>query len=199
MSMPEAERFVRDVEIFERRDRWRTLFSIVVAVLVWAVAVISSSVIVNRARREVQRLERRATQLRERNTKLQADKSQLQKLAGVIGTLPSVVKPKVYVQRVADVLDPQGRPIYDFILFLSVPEARRAEIRRVEYIINNPARLNRVARGGSAEASFAMAYRGNGCFNPVLVRVTPIRGDQFIIPFDECAAWAETGTVQGNS
>ena len=199
MYVPEAERFVRDVELFERRDRRRTLLSLVIAVIVWAVAVISSGVVVNHARREVRDLEHRAAQLRQQNNKLQVDKSQLQKLAGVVGTLPSVVKPKVYVQRVAGISDPQGRPIYDFILFLSVPEARRAEIQRVDYIINNPARLNPIARGGSAEASFAMAYRGNGCFKPVLVRVTPVRGNPFVIPFDECAAWAEAGTVQGNS
>lgn len=199
MSIPESDQFVRDVELFEKRDRRRTLFATGVAVIVWAAALTSSGIIVERARREVQILDSQAARLRREKADLQADKSRLQTLAGVVGSLQSVVKPKVYVQRVAGVLDPRGRPIFDFILFLSVPETRRSEIRHVEYVINHPERLNPVARGGSAEASFAAAYRGTGCFDPVIVRVTPVQGSQFTIPFNECAAWEEAGTVEGNT
>jgi hypothetical protein len=203
MSMQSAESFVRDVERFERRDHRRTIAAIGIAIVVWGAAVLSSSVVVMRARRELQSTEARNNalqtdnvHLQSRNELLRKDITRLSHLAGLDAALSAVVKPRVFVQSVAGRRDERGRPIYDFIMFLAVPESRRAEIARVEYIINNPEKLNKITRGGSVDIGYAGSYRGTGCFNPVLIRITTVNGKELIVPFDECAAWAEARTAQ---
>jgi len=188
----------------ERKARRRALMLTIIPIVAAAAWLLATFGV-------VRRLESRAAQLRSEShslekanaalliekQKLSADNQRLAALARLLnGPLPSVIQPKLYAQRVEEITDPHGNPVYDFILFLSVPEPRRGEIRSVEYIVNHPEKLNKVMRGGSSEASFAAAYRGTGCFIPVLIRVTPTNGAPFVISFDECAAWRTLGDAR---
>jgi hypothetical protein len=199
MANESASAFVQSVQEFTRRDRRRTIAFTVAAFVTWAAVLLASSVIINNAKKDLAKirsetllLQQTNQALKSNNTKLSADNTRLAALASLLnGPLSSVVEPRLYVQRVEGITDPRGKPVYDFILFLNVPEPRRSEIKAVEYIVNHPEKLNPVMHGGSAEASFAAAYRGTGCFVPVIVKVTPVRGNPFTTAFDECAAWAD--------
>lgn len=102
--------------------------------------------------------------------------------------LARVVKPRLSSHRL-DAKSEDGNPLYDFVLYVDVPSNRRDDILDVEYINNHPKRLEHVSVGRNPGNGFAVSYRGDGCFSPVLVRVIPKSGDPFVIPFDMCRAW----------
>jgi hypothetical protein len=120
----------------------------------------------------------------------QQNNALLEKLHASTAPLPQVVRPLLTVYPIKGVKDDAGNQLYDFTLSLYVPAGRADEVKRVNYIIHDPYRLEEDVASDNAAAAFARSYRGDGCFTPVFVKVTPRSGTAFTFPFDMCAEWA---------
>lgn len=100
--------------------------------------------------------------------------------------LITVVKP-----RATAVPSKTGRasvPLYDFSLWVDVPENRKSEIVSVEYEFNHPTFRQKTQQSSNAEDGFKVSYSGWGCLRSVLVRIHLRQGGVQTIDFDMCEA-----------
>lgn len=100
--------------------------------------------------------------------------------------LIAVVKP-----RASAVRSNTGRtttPLYNFSLWLDVPDNRRGEIGSVEYEFNHPTFRQKTQESFDPGNGFRVGYNGWGCLRSVLVKIHLKQGGVQTIDFDMCEA-----------
>lgn len=149
---------------------------------------------------QLRTLESRRNQLNEDISKLKAQKELTQSAASravellneknkeLTGPLVDLVHPQVHATPAPGLTASNGLPLYDFILSVSVPEARKSEITEVQYNFNHPTFVNQNQTSKDASNGFAVSYRGWGCLSLVTIRVVLKKGDTVPLYFDECKA-----------
>lgn len=108
--------------------------------------------------------------------------------------LIAVVKPRASAMRSNG--GRSGTPLYDFSLWLDVPEDRKEEIASVEYEFNHPTFRQKTQESSDPKTGFKVSYNGWGCLRSVLVKIHLKQGGAQTIDFDMCEA---VGFVAANS
>ena len=108
--------------------------------------------------------------------------------------LIAVVKPRASAVR--SNTGRTGTPLYDFSLWLDVPEDRKTEIASVEYEFNHPTFRQKTQESSDPKSGFKVGYDGWGCLRSVLVKIRLKQGGVQTIDFDMCEA---VGFVAANS
>lgn len=86
-----------------------------------------------------------------------------------------------------NIKDPKGQQLYDFTVWLKLPEFRKPEIEKVRYHFDHPSVILRDRVATNPENGFSVSYRGWGCFPGIEVIVTTTGKEDLTLPFDQCA------------
>jgi phenylalanyl-tRNA synthetase alpha subunit len=109
--------------------------------------------------------------------------------------LAKVIVPKAKAKTVPGEKTASGKPVYDFQLWLDVPQDRKSEIRSVEYFFDHPTFLNKHFTSSDSSNGFAVNYRGWGALRLVVVTVNLREGAPLTLYFDMLKALKEKGTA----
>jgi hypothetical protein len=162
------------------------------------------------AERDFRKVQAQVIQLRDDGARLTATKQQLEgdthRLLGekqklelanqgleaevqrLRGPLVKLVQLKSSSESLPGVRDPQGRQIYDFAIWLDLPDFRKVEINEVHYHFGHPSALKQDRVGRLPANGFSISYRGWGCFRQISVTFKLKDGSSFQQQFDQCLA-----------
>lgn len=102
--------------------------------------------------------------------------------------ISALVTPRAQEKLISGLVTSDGKQIYDFSLWLDIPDQEKAKIQEVSYEFNHP--TFRQPRQVSSEPStgFRVGYRGWGCLSSVIITIRPREGEPEKIDFDMCRA-----------
>jgi len=138
---------------------------------------------------DISRLKGQKTDLERKNLGLEAEVEKLR------GPLQKLVEIDAAAQKLG-LSDPKGRPLYDFSIWLKLPEFRKSEIKKVRYHFDNPSAILKDRYADNPANGFSISYRGWGCFPDIRVTLTTADGGAIEMPLDQCAklAWTKGAT-----
>lgn len=99
------------------------------------------------------------------------------------GPLSDLIVPKAIAVRREGLKDQDGRQLYNFIVWLDLPYARKAEIREVQYVFGDRSFLRNRHMSVEPSNGFAVGYLGWGAMRQVPITVVPSRGEAFSLDF----------------
>ena len=115
------------------------------------------------------------------------------------GPLSELVRVDALAVKLDGRRDPQGRQLYDFSLWLDVPNNRKQDIREVRYRRLAGERLQDVLVGTEPSNGFRRSYLGWGCFDKVDVVIVKTTGEETPpIRVDQCRILRSGGMVWGD-
>lgn len=99
------------------------------------------------------------------------------------GPLAELITPKALAVRREGLRDSNNRQIYNYIVWLDLPHARKREIREVRYVFGDRSFLRNRLTSNEPSNGFAVGYLGWGAMTRVPITVVPLQGDDFTIDF----------------
>ena len=104
----------------------------------------------------------------------------------VSGPLEQLVSPQAMLVTIEGKKDQFSRQLHDFNLWLNIPNNRKNDIQRVEYIRRNGEVLQKTLVGTEPSNGFGVSYLGWGCFTQVDVSIYEKSGNITQFSFDQC-------------
>lgn len=145
---------------------------------------------------QLRTLEQRRFDVQGQINKLTTEKNDLQETIDKLinqretleGPIERIAKPFVSASVIPNLTSSKGEKVYYFLLWIDLPEGRKAEIKRVEYHWNDPSHFSPVAESTEASNGYAVSYRGKEC-DPNLVIDLILQNKQAkTVPFSMCDA-----------
>lgn len=103
-------------------------------------------------------------------------------------SLSNVLKPRTEAKLVEGLRGYQDLQVYDFSLWLDVPQQWKAKIAEVRYEFNHPSFHQKAQVSSDPTTGFRVGYRGWGCLHIVTISAAMIDGSTNTIEFDMCKA-----------
>jgi hypothetical protein len=191
-----------------RQSAWITLFGALVVggaflFSLWELSSVTANV--NSKKKELDSLTSQAVSTQKQIEVLRANMRQLKRSYARLDTVvaasknqklrrayaeavPLITVAKPRAQAISSEKGTDERPLYDFSLWLDVPEGRKHEIASVEYEFNHPTFVQKTQRSSNPSDGFRVSYLGWGCLQSVLVRIHLKDGSTTTIDFDMCEA-----------
>ncbi|MDH3845599.1 MAG: hypothetical protein OES69_16795 [Myxococcales bacterium] len=124
----------------------------------------------------------------EKKDKREELKSQIELLRTEIehirsGPLAELITPQAIAIRRDDLSGAGDRPRFNFLIWLDLPYARKADIKEVRYEFLDPSFLEKKRVSSEPSSGFAVGYLGWGAMTRVPITVVPKEGEEFIIDF----------------
>lgn len=99
------------------------------------------------------------------------------------GPLSDLITPKAIKVLRQGLKDQEERQLSNFIFWLELPYARKADIREVRYLFPDPSRLKNLYTSDEPSNGFMVSYLGWGLEPLVQITVVPKESDEFPVQF----------------
>jgi hypothetical protein len=200
------------LERVRRRSRQAALASIVGAAILFGgggIFIYSVNRVLAKKRADIDQLTEKKTVLKkdvsdlhEQVAKLQASLEQTDKLVAAVGNqtlleevraltpLVEVATAKASATRKPGKKLPDGSPIYDFAVWLTIPVGRLPEVKSVTYTFDHPTFSSRSRTQTSTDraSGFRVGYVGWGCLRHVAIKLDLLHGSSPTMDLDMCAS-----------
>jgi len=129
------------------------------------------------------------SQIEELRVEEETLRENISKLVKVLNKRDSIeITPNARADIVGGLKDATGHQIYDFALWISVPEELGPEIERVEYEFDHPSFRSKTQISREPANGFRVGYRGWGCLALITIHVFLRDGTSYTMYFDMCEA-----------
>ena len=108
-----------------------------------------------------------------------------------------LVTPRAIEVELTNQRDPQGRQLYNYTLWLDMPASRKKDISSVKYFFDDKSMRVKTHIGTQPSNSFAVSYKGWGCFSDVVVTIDSPGRLSPPIHFDMCKAIEQPESSSG--
>lgn len=102
--------------------------------------------------------------------------------------LSAIIIPQAKAEPIPGRLSRTGQQIYNFSLWIDLPEERKSEIEKVRYEFNHPTFKDKINESVNPGDGFRIGYQGWGCLTRVIITMYPREGEPINIDFDMCRA-----------